>query len=122
MIINPKIKSVFQEIAKQSLTYANSPDPDRKHYKRFLTIFKNKLTEDEQMYIIKFIFESLHYKNIVTDPDNVLMLHSIKLKNITYIFFLTLIILLFAAILFKTNDTLNGVVDVIMNAFKLLSI
>lgn len=122
MIVNPFLKKIYQEISDQTVKYTNTPDQDRKYLKRFLNIFKNQLTEDEQLYIMKSMLESLHYKNIVTDPDNVLVLHNIRLRSVTYIFFVVTVLMLLGAALYKTNDTLNSLMEAMSNVLKLLSI
>lgn len=122
MLVNTKIKQIFKEISSQSVIYSNTPDKDRKYNKRLLKIFKEQLTEDEQLYIVKSLFESLHYKNIVTDPDNVLQLHNIKLRTFTFIFFLVTLGLLLVSALFRSNSGLNSIIDIFTNVFKLLSL
>lgn len=122
MIINPKIKEMFNEISKESVKHHNTPNPDRKYHKRLLKLFKENLTEEEQIYLVNVIFESINYKNIVTDPDNVLTLHTVKLRNITYTFLLIFLTLFITAALFKTNEALNGILDILTNGLKLLSI
>lgn len=122
MIINPKIKEMFKEISKESIKHHNTPSADRKYHKRLLKLFKENLTEEEQIYLVNVIFESMHYKHIVTDPDNVLTLHTVKLRNITYTFLLIFLTLFIVAALFKTNEALNGILEILTNGLKLLSI
>lgn len=122
MIVNPMLKLIFKEISSQTVTYMNFPDKERKYTKRILKIFKEQLTEEEQIYILTSIAVNLHYRTIVTDPDNVLTLHTIRLRNITYMFFLVLTLMVSGAVLFKTNSALNGILDMFGNVFKLLVI
>jgi len=122
MIINPQIKNLFKEISMQSLAYTNSPDKDRKYNRKLLKVFKERLTEDEQLYVMKCLFDSLHYKNIVTDPDNVLQLHNIKLRTFTFIFFMVSLLMLLASALFRNNDSISSIVSVFTNIFKLISL
>lgn len=122
MIINPKIKEMFNEISKESVKHHNTANPYHKYHKRLLKLFKENLTEEEQIYLVNVIFESINYKNIVTDPDNVLTLHTVKLRNITYTFLLIFLTLFITAALFKTNEALNGILDILTNGLKLLSI
>lgn len=122
MIINPHIKRLFKDISNQSVAYANTPDKERKYNRRLLKLFKEQLTEEEQLYVIKSLFESIHYKNIVTDPDNVLQLHNIKLRSYTFIFFMVSLMMLLASALFQQNASLTGVLSVFANVFKLLNI
>ena len=122
MIINPKIKGLFKEVSVQSIAYANTPDKERKYNRRLLKIFKEQLTEEEQLYVMKSLFESIHYKNIVTDPDNVLQLHNIKLRTFTFAFFACSLFALLISALFKNNTSLNGLLDIFSNIFKILNI
>lgn len=121
MIINPNIKKIFIEIHNQAIHFANTPDQERKYLKRFLDIYKNKLTEEEQLYLFKLIIESLHYKSIVTDPDTVLQLHNIKLRTYTYIMLLTIVVILVIASIFKVNDSFEYITTIISNIFKILT-
>lgn len=122
MIINKKIKDTFKEITEQNIKYMNTPDKERKYLKRLLDVFKNSLTEEEQLFLFKIILEQIHYRNIITDPDNIVQIHNIKLKTISYVFFLTVVIIFLVAILFKVNDGLNEVVSMLDNVLKLLTL
>lgn len=121
MIINPNIKKIFIEIHNQAIHFANTPDQERKYLKRFLDIYKNKLTEEEQLYLFKLIIESLHYKSIVTDPDTVLQLHNIKLRTYTYIMLLAIVVILVIASIFKVNDSFEHITTLMSNIFKILT-
>ena len=97
MIVNKKIKDALKEITEQNVKYMNTPDKERKYLVRLLGVFKNTLTEQEQIFIFKIILEQIHYRNIITDPDNIVQIHNIKLKTITYVFLLTVIVILLVA-------------------------
>jgi hypothetical protein len=122
MIVNPKIKEMYKEIAKESIKHQNTRDSDRKYHKRILSVYKTHLTEEEQLYVLVSVLETIHYKNIVTDPDNVLTLHTIRMRNVTYIFLAMMLLIFLAAALFKTNEAMNGLMDMLGNGFKLLSL
>lgn len=122
MIINPKIKALFKDISVQSIAYANAPDKERKYNRRLLKIFKEQLTEEEQLYVMKSLFESIHYKNIVTDPDNVLQMHNIKLRTFTFLFFVVSLFALLISALFKNNAGLNSIIEVFSNIFKIINL
>lgn len=122
MIVNKKIKDALKEITEQNVKYMNTPDKERKYLVRLLGVFKNTLTEQEQIFIFKIILEQMHYRNIITDPDNIVQIHNIKLKTITYVFLLTVIVILLVAALFKVNESLNGILDMFGNVLKLLSL
>lgn len=122
MIVTKKIRETLKEITEQNIKYMNTPDKERKYLIRLLGVFKNTLTEQEQIFIFKIILEQMHYRNIITDPDNIIQIHNIKLKTITYIFVLTVVVILLGAALFKVNDSLNGLIDLFGNVVKLLSL
>ena len=122
MIINPKIKALFKDISVQSIAYVNTPDKERKYNRRLLKIFKEQLTEEEQLYVMKSLFESIHYKNIVTDPDNVLQMHNIKLRTFTFLFFVVSLFALLISALFKNNAGLNSIIEVFSNIFKIINL
>lgn len=122
MIINPAIKGLFKEVSTQSIAYANTPDKERKYNRRLLKLFKEELTEDEQLYVMKSLFESLHYKNIVTDPDNVLQLHNIRLRTFTFGFFIVALFVLLLSALFKFNTSLSGLIGVFSNIMKIINV
>jgi hypothetical protein len=122
VIINPKIKGLFKDISVQSIEYANTPDKDRKYNRRLLKVFKEQLTEEEQLYVMKSLFESIHYKNIVIDPDNVLQMHNIKLRTFMFLFLIGSLFAVLISALFKNNASLNSLMDVFTNIFKILNV
>lgn len=122
MLISKKIKETFKEITEQNVKYINMPDKERKYLKRLLNVFKNHLSDEEQLFLFKIILEQMHYRNLITDPDNIVQIHNIKLKTITYVFFLTVVIILLVAALFKVNDSLNGLISMFGNVLKLLAL
>lgn len=122
MIVSKKIKETFKEITEQNVKYMNMPDKERKYLKRLLNVFKNDLSDEEQLFLFKIILEQMHYRNLITDPDNIVQIHNIKLKTITYVFFLAVVIILLVAALFKVNDSLNGLISMFGNVLKLLAL
>lgn len=122
MKINTKIRETFKEISRSSIEYNNQTDIDRKYFKRFLKIFKEELTEDEQVYVMRTIFEFVHYKSIITDPDNIIQIHNLKLRSVTFMFILSTMFLIIIAMIFDVNDGLNNIVTMLGNVFKLLSL
>lgn len=122
MIVSKKIKDTFKEITDQNIKYMNMPDKERKYLKRLLGVFRHTLSEEEQLFVFKIILEQMHYRNMITDPDNIAQIHNIKLKTITYVFFLTVVMVLLVAALFKVNDSLNGLISMFGNVLKLLAL
>ena len=121
MIINPKIKETLKEIARQSVSYGNYPDKDRKYLRKLLRVMKEQLTEEEQIYVLKSLLESLHYKNIVTDPDNVLQIHNLRLRSIMMVTLMVGLLMLLAAGLFNTNSAIDSILTIFGNMFKIIS-
>ncbi|NTW91113.1 MAG: hypothetical protein HGA35_04195, partial [Erysipelotrichaceae bacterium] len=66
MIVNRKIKDVLKEITDQNVKYQNTPDKEKRHLKRLLGVFRNSLTEDEQLFLFKIMLEQMHYRNMIT--------------------------------------------------------
>lgn len=122
MNVNPKLKEMFSDISKASTVYHNLPDPDRKILKRLLRTFKNNLKEEEQVYVMKMLFEQIQYKNIITDPDNIIQIHNVKLRSTFIQFIMCVLIMIVIAALFRTNAGLNSVIDAIGHVFSLVSI
>lgn len=118
MIVNRKIKEMFKEISVETVKYMNSKDTERKYIRRLLNIFKTQLNEEEQIFIVKTILEFIHYKNIVIDPDTIITAANIKLRTYFFIFVLIIIGMFTVAILFKTNESLNEIVPLILNVLR----
>lgn len=122
MFINPSIKKTLKEIAAQAITYANSTDVSRRYYRRMLKIFKEQLSEDEQIFLMKTLFEALHYKHIVTDPDNVLQIHNVRMRTYLLIALLMAGLIILAAVVFSTNESLSDISAALANIMKMLSL
>ena len=122
MLVNKKIKETLDEISSKAIEYTNLPDKERKYLKRLLNIFYKNLTEDDQLFILKLLLEQIYYKNIITDPDNIIQIHNIKLKTITYIFFLVVALMIIGALTFRVNEGLNSILDIFENVIKILTL
>ncbi len=122
MLVNKDLTKFLTTLADESIKSSNNEDLNRANLKRALVFFKRRLTEEEQLILLKIVYENLHYKNIVTDPDNVLTLHTIRMKNVTYVFLMIIFILVIAAMLFSTNQSLMNFVSVLQNGFRLLGL
>lgn len=108
MRINKQIRETFNEIAIQSLNYANNPDKDYRYIRRLLKQF-DKFSDDEKIYIVKEILEQIRYRNIITDPDTVLNLSNITLRKHTLIFLLIAALMILASFLFHTNKFVDDI-------------
>lgn len=122
MVINKKLKSTFLEISKAATDNANTPDKNRAYLKRLLSVFDNSLSDEERLLIVKYIIENLHYKSIITDPDNIIQLQNIRLRGSTYYVFLALAVVIGLAYFFKFGASITNMLTSIEHVFKLLSI
>jgi disulfide oxidoreductase YuzD len=120
MIVNKQINNTLAAIAKETNRYLNTPDKQRSYLKRILSIYKNNLTEDEQLLVMKAMFEQLNYKNIVVDPDNILAIGNVKTRTIFMVFVCTVLCMVLGSYLFRTNSQLSGIIDGIVNSIKFI--
>ena len=111
MNVNPKIKLMLAEIAEQSIKYANKKDERKKYQRKLLRLFKQSMSEDEQLYVLNNILEEISYKNIIADPENMLTVGNIKLRSHFMIFVMSIIVLLLASYLFGTNEEIKAIGD-----------
>ncbi len=122
MNVNPKIKLMLAEIAEQSIKYANKKDERKKYQRKLLKLFKQSMSEDEQLYVLNTILEEISYKNIIADPDNMLTVGNIKLRTHFMIFVMSIIVLLLASYLFGTNEEIKAIGDGLGKLLKILGI
>lgn len=122
MNVNPKIKLVLAEIAESSVKYANSRDDGRRYNRKLLRLFKERLSEDEQLYIIRVMLDQLSYRTIVTDPDNVITIGNVKLRTQFMIFILSSCFLVLASYLFGSNGDVKFIGDIVVRMLKVLGI
>ncbi len=122
MNVNPKIKLMLAEIAEQSIKYANTKDERKKYQRKLLRLFKQSMSEDEQLYVFNNLLEEISYKNIIADPENMLTVGNIKLRSHFMIFVMSVIVLLLASYLFGTNDEIKAIGDGLGKLLKILGI
>ena len=122
MNVNPKIKLMLAEIAEQSVKYDNTKDERKKYQRKLLRLFKQSMSEDEQLYVLNTILEEISYKNIIADPDNMLTVGNIKLRSHFMIFVMSIIVLLLASYLFGTNEEIKAIGDGLGKLLKILGI
>lgn len=122
MNVNPKIKLMLAEIAEQSIKYANTKDERKKYQRKLLRLFKQSMSEDEQLYVFNNLLEEISYKNIIADPENMLTVGNIKLRSHFMIFVMSIIVLLLASYLFGTNDEIKAIGDGLGKLLKILGI
>ena len=122
MNVNPKIKLMLAEIAEQSIKYANTKDERKKYQRKLLRLFKQSMSEDEQLYVFNNLLEEISYKNIIADPENMLTVGNIKLRSHFMIFVMSIIVLLLASYLFGTNEEIKAIGDGLGKLLKILGI
>ncbi|EKD89538.1 MAG: hypothetical protein ACD_33C00045G0005 [uncultured bacterium] len=122
MIVNPKIKEVLNEIAKTSIEFGNVKDERKNYLKRILYIYKTRLSDEEQLFIFTYLLDHVHFKNIATDPDTVLLMHNVKLRTYAFIFFLIIIGISLTIFLLFYLDKIDVFMNDVLNIIKLLSI
>lgn len=122
MKVNPKIRELLKEISKESVGYANEGGDQYRYIRRFLKLFNSQLTEEERIYITAAILEYIHYRNITTDHDTLMVMGDVRIKMFMGVATISVIVMVIAAVLFKTNDHLNSLVDILLQFTKILSI
>ena len=123
MKVNPLISKVIAEISKESVRLANNPTAHYKYIRRILRVYDKTLNEEDRIFVMNQLLEMLHYKNATLDPDNMFTAANIRFRSWSYLTFLIVVIMITAAILFKTNSSLNLIVDyldTIRNAISLV--
>ena len=122
MKVNPLISKVIAEISKESVRLANNPTAHYKYVRRILRVYDKTLNEEDRIFVMNQLLEMIHYKNATLDPDNMFTAANIRFRSWSYLTFLIVVIMIIAAILFKTNSSLNLIVDyldTIRNAISL---
>ncbi len=122
MTVNPKIKLMLAEIAEQSVKHANKKDERKRYQRKLLKMFKDNMSEDEQLYVLSNIMEEISYKNIIADPDNMLTVGNIKLRSHFMIFVMSIIFLLVGSYLFGENEQIRKVGDGVGKLLQILGV
>lgn len=122
MRINPELKAAIDAIAATSVKFHNEPTRHVRYIRRILKVYDNHFTEEERIYLFSTIIEALHYRNLSVDPENMITISNIRIRALFFVFVATIILMLLAAILFKTNSGVAGVIPVFMNFFKMFSL
>lgn len=122
MIVNPRLKELFAEIAEQANKYLNQRDDKKKYVRRLVKLYTTKLSEEEQIYVMSQVLDQLSYRSIVVDPDNLIALNNVKHRTYFVIFILTVLGMLAAAALFKTNSAINEIVVMMNKILTMISL
>ena len=111
MRVNKRIKETLREITTEAIKYHNENDKQRKYIRRILGLFKETLTEEEQIYIVKIILTELSYKSLVTDKDTLLTIYNLKNRTIFFSFLLFFITLISVIYFIDASPVLSGFVE-----------
>jgi hypothetical protein len=122
MRVNKEIRNTLIAIADESIKYANAPDAKKTHIKRLLRVFNKCLNEEEQVFIIAFMLENIHLTSVITDPDNMLAIQNVKLRNYFFKFLSVLILIIVAGMIFTGEVSIDSVTSFFANFFKLLTL
>ncbi len=87
-----------------------------------MRLFKQSMSEDEQLYVFNNLLEEISYKNLIADPENMLTVGNIKLRSHFMIFVMSVIVLLLASYLFGTNDEIKAIGDGLGKLLTILGI
>lgn len=122
MIVNKQITAVMEEIAKNATTLSNTRMEQYRYLRRFAQVFSKTLTEEERVYILAMMLEMLHYKNVMKDPATINELNNINMKNKLFMFMLFAVGVVLLGVVFKSNASLSGTVELMKGLFELFVI
>lgn len=124
MLVNKKINDVLTEISNETIRLHNSKDlvAEYNYVKRLYNFIDKKMAEDDKITLLIYLLHNLHFKNILTDPETMLAANNIKLRTIFIIYMLSIILLIIAAILFKTNSGLNELITILQNVLNAINL
>lgn len=119
MRINNQIKTTFSEIARESVKFHNDPQRHTKYLRRITRVYQDHLSEEEKVFVMSTLMELLHYRNLSVDPDNMLTINNIRLRTLFMVFIGTIVMMLVAAALFKTNSSISHLIGMMGGFFKM---
>ena len=122
MRVNRRIKETLSEIAKESVKLHNEPDQQLKYLRRVVGVYHSHLSEEEKVFVVKYMLELLHYRNLSIDPDNMLTISNIRIRTIFFVFICTVIAMIFAAALFKTNTSVLHLGNLLIKFFMIFGL
>lgn len=109
MIVSKKLNDLFKEISTKTTEYGNSENNKQKYIRKIVSVFMNTLTEDERVFITWYIFENLHYRSLLIDPETMLSVNNIQLKTILFVAAITIIIMIIFSIAFDKNSVFGKI-------------
>ena len=122
MKVNKNIKNMLKEISERSVEYANDPNNERKYIRRILKLYTDVLTEDERIYVFKSLMEDLRYKNLATDPDNLIMMHNIKMRSWFTASFIIVVLISLTMYMYSGSGPLAKLIETVNSSLTLFSL
>ena len=122
MRVNRRIKETLSEISKETVKLHNEPDQQLRYLRRVVGIYQNQLTEEERIFVVKYFLELLHYRNLSIDPDNMLTISNIRIRTIFFVFICTVMTMIVAAALFKTNTSVLHLGNLLIKFFMIFGL
>ena len=122
MRVNRRIKETLSEISKESIKFHNEPDQQLRYLRRIVSIYQGHLTEEERIFIVKYFLELLHYRNLSIDPDNMLTISNIRIRTIFFVFVCSVMMMIVAAVLFKTNTSVLHLGNLLIKFFMIFGV
>lgn len=120
MIINKTIKATFEEISKEAVRFANQANPNYDLLRRLIKIYNKDLTDEERIFILYYVLEMIHYKNIIIDPETVLTMTNIRLRYYFMTMGLTFVLIGVSLIGLFKFDLLQDSIEGVLEFFKFL--
>lgn len=121
MKVNPKIREILNEISTKSFEFSNDCVKNKKYLRKILRIFKDQLTEDEQIYVLHTLLELLHYKNITIDPEMVITMDNIKLRHYFTVMLTVFGFIVLLGIVFFQTGVLTAFLEKLLSFLKFLN-
>jgi len=121
MIINKKIKEFIIEVAAETVKHNNTPNTQRKYIRKLYHFFDKQLNEEEKIFLLTYFLEQIHYKNLMTDPDNMIHMHNIKMRTASLIFFWIVITIFIVSVLIIPNSPLGFILNIVDQFFKIVT-
>lgn len=109
MIVSPKLRDVFGEIAAKTIEFGNTPGGDHKYIRRLVHTYMTTLTEDERVFVAWYLFENLHYKTALLDPETMLAANNIKLKTILFVSVAVMLLMITFSIAFDKAGVFGSI-------------
>ena len=80
------------------------------------------MKEEDKVYVLNTILEMVHYKSVLLDPENMMQAANIRIRTIFFVAVMTVMVIIVAGVVLKTNDSLNGLVDYFLTISKAISL